>query len=1052
MSDTSVVFEDAERREIAGRARTLRERLEGPPNEEGAEPPIDPDEIVAEWRAQFPSEAAFRERLDRDGLTVDEIREHASATRWPSEEPLPDWLETLTDLVGFVQGDRSADEAAVHVPEETTFRALIADVVAFAAERLPEGTVPNGATESLEAHLAARLELTCVRALYVEFKSFLAFHDPELAERDPDDVADPSTEYYDQFVAAMRTDGFERLCLEYPVLARQIVTLVEQWVATVQELSERIRTDRAALERTFDVEGPVVDLDPLTHDAHAGGRVPVRASFERGSVIYKPRPVDGEKLLYTVLERLADHLSAPAFESPTLLVREAYGWMEPVEYADLPSAESAERYYERAGVFTGLAYLLHVTDCHYENVIASGDAPMLVDGETVLEPPIGPAEKPFDTRVATVVDRSVLLSGLLSYSVGDPREPSGGGRYAEEINGLGSDSGEATLADWSRPAIRAPNTDAMAVEMQPVSIDRSENTPSFDGTDEPPEEHVEAVVEGFEDVYETIRSLHEDGRFLTEIAPPELLDEVETRALYRSTGRYGAVLRAGTARDPLRDGARLSVTHERLAVPFFDGVVESDRLWPLYEHERRAMTALDIPRFGSRSDDRAITHRGDPTGVETVETGREAVERTLDRASAADRREQTWLLRQALGESVVADGPPPAATEPASRDLETAAKTLFDDAIAAAVETGDGRGWISIAPATGVTLYPAEASLYWGTGGIAVTAAALHALEGGERYRAVADEAIEPVLAAVDEQTGTPAHGGFEGLGSSVYCLSVVADLLGDERYRAAAVDAATGPAVADLTDATEVEVMSGLAGTTLGLLACQDRFDAPGVLDRAVACGDRLLEARTEVDDHLVWETGDDGRTRTGFAHGTTGVGYALARLADETDEDRFETAAREAFAFEAALYDDDERNWAQSVEEATYQDRWCHGRTGMSLARVGAGRALGEERLLERARTTLEATADAEPSHLDTLCCGNFGRVEALQAGARRADARKGAAESLARRALARRTDEGHLSLPGHSRAVTNPTLFDGVCGPAYGLLRLENPDALPSLLLFE
>lgn len=1048
----TVVFDDAERREIAGRARTLRERLDGPPNEEGAAPPIDPDEIVAEWRAHFPSEAAFQKRLDRDGLTVGEIRDHVSTTRWPAEEPLPDWLETLTDLVGFVQGDRPADRSSVHVPEETTFRALIADVVAFAAERLPDGTVPNGASSSLEAHLAGRLELTCVRALYVEFKSFLAFHDPELAERDPDEVTEPSTEYYERFVAAMRTEGFERLCLEYPVLARQIVTLVEQWVTTVQEVSERIRTDRPILERTFDVEGSVVDVDPLTHDAHAGGRVPVRVSFERGSIIYKPRPVDGEGLLYTVLERLDDHLSTPSFESPSLVDREGYGWMEPCEYADLPSAESADRYYERAGVWTGLAYLLNVTDCHYENVVASGETPMLVDGETVLEPPIGAAEKPFDTRVARVVDRSVLLSGLLSYSVGDPRKPSDGGRYAEEINGFGSDSGEATLADWSRPAIEAPNTDAMAVEMKPVSIDRSENTPSFEDTDEPPEEHVEAVVRGFEEVYETIRSLHEDGRFLTEIAPPELMDGIETRALYRSTGRYGATLRAGAARDPLRDGARLSVTHERLAVPFFDGVVESDRLWSLYEYESRSMMELDIPRFGSRSDDREITHRGEPTGVETVETGREAVERKLDEASAADRREQTRLLRRALGESIVADGPPPTAPERAGHDLGTAATDLFDDAVAAAVETGDGRGWISIAPATGVTFYPAGASLYWGTGGIAVTAAAFHAVEGDERHREIADEAIEPVLGAVDDQTGATAHGGFEGLGSSVYCLSVVADLLGDETYRTAAVDAARSPPVEGLTDATEFEVMSGLAGTTLGLLACHDRFDAPGVLDRAVACGDRLLDARTEVDDHLVWATGDDGTARTGFAHGTTGIGYALARLADETDHERFETAARDAFAFEATLYDDAERNWARSVEEATYQDRWCHGRTGMSLARIGAGRALGDEWLLERARTTLDATADAEASHLDTLCCGNFGRVEAHQVGARRADAREGAAESLARRALDRRTEEGHLSLPGHSRAATNPTLFDGVCGPAYGLLRLESPDALPSLLLLE
>lgn len=106
----------------------------------------------------------------------------------------------------------------------------------------------------------------------------------------------------------------------------------------------------------------------------------------------------------------------------------------------------------------------------------------------------------------------------------------------------------------------------------------------------------------------------------------------------------------------------------------------------------------------------------------------------------------------------------------------------------------------------------------------------------------------------------------------------------------------------------------------------------------------------------------------------------------------------------------------------------------------------------LLSDASATLSATAQANGSSVDNLCCGNFGRVEALIVAARRGDRDMTDAMELAGRCLTRREQDGTFSLPGHSSSFVNPTFFKGVTGVAYTLLHLRNPDALPSVLLFE
>ncbi|ELZ84173.1 lantibiotic modifying enzyme [Haloferax larsenii JCM 13917] len=1038
-----------DRRAIAGQARTLHERLEGPPNEHGEAPVIDPDDILDEWASLFPDEDTFRERLAYDDLTESAVRDQLTATQWPETEPLPEWVDRLDSLLQYVSTYPSRDDTLLSPTEDVPFSHLLVGFADYALAQLDADVRSHPVAKQLAEWLVFRLSRVSVRALYVEFKSFVEYHDPDLAAADPSAVSDPGTTYYDQFVEAMFDGGTRNLCLEYPVLARYVVSFVDQWVTNVTRFVHRLEADRSALESRFDVEGAVTEVTALADDAHAGGQVPVRVSFESGSAIYKPRPIDAGVALYTVLERLDDHLDTPPFTSPAYLSRDSYGWMAPIEYAEPSDATAVERYYERVGVLLCVGYVLDLPDCQYENLIVRGDQPTIIDAETLFHPYIEPTASSPTTTIAAATMDSVLRTALLPWKVVDSDDDGSSPFLAA---GLGRNSDTKEIPEISKPKIEAVNTDVMAVEGKSPTVNRETNTPSVDGIDQPPEDSLDTIVSGFRRAHETICDLHEDGRLRDEILTPELVEGVENRMVYRPTATYSSILRLSRARDPLRDGARLSVEVERLAVPFFDGRIQTDQFWGLYENERQSLRRRDVPRFTSQPDQTTVLHDGEPTGVSVDVAGYERCLRRLDSMGEDDRMRETELLRRCLDSSIPERADHATTHAPSDDDLLTRAVAHGDAVLDAAFDTADGRRWMSFigAELPQLGLSPVENTLYDGRGGIGLAAAALYDQTGYDRFEALATECFDAV--AADKGESATEFGGVNGTGSLVYTLSVAAELLDRPAYREHAAAHAREVTTAQLEADETYDVVGGTAGVLLALLAYYERFGGDAILERARDCGEHLLDNRESVDGKQVWITGSD-KPLPGMAHGQSGIAYALARLAAATDDNRYEAAARDALAYESSVYDPERSNYPIPTDAGgtTYLDRWCEGRAGCALARLGIGSALGDESFFDEADELLSATASADVNEYDHLCCGTLGRATALLEATRKAGREESDARALVGRYVAG-GDAGALSMPGHSEHIPNPTFFNGSSGVAYSLLRFASRDDLPCVLLME
>ncbi|HYO13128.1 MAG TPA: lanthionine synthetase LanC family protein, partial [Thermoanaerobaculia bacterium] len=199
------------------------------------------------------------------------------------------------------------------------------------------------------------------------------------------------------------------------------------------------------------------------------------------------------------------------------------------------------------------------------------------------------------------------------------------------------------------------------------------------------------------------------------------------------------------------------------------------------------------------------------------------------------------------------------------------------------------------------------------------------------------------------------------------------------------------------------------------------------------------------------------------GLAHGNAGYALSLLRLAAATGDPRFRAAARDAMAYERSLFNPEVGNWrdmrslealriAVRIEDEIYMTAWCHGSTGIGLARL-AGLPLADD---------AETRAEIEAALADTLkngfgqnhslCHGDLGNLDLLAEAARLLDETRWRpeVERLAASILDCMDERGWLC--GVALGVQTPGLMTGLAGIGYGLLRLADPVRVPSVLVLE
>ena len=153
------------------------------------------------------------------------------------------------------------------------------------------------------------------------------------------------------------------------------------------------------------------------------------------------------------------------------------------------------------------------------------------------------------------------------------------------------------------------------------------------------------------------------------------------------------------------------------------------------------------------------------------------------------------------------------------------------------------------------------------------------------------------------------------------------------------------------------------------------------------------------------------------------------------------------------------DQKNWIDPRTGALLeQSAWCHGAPGILLSRLGSLSVVDVPELrrdIEQSLAIVQAMALMQRDH---LCCGNFGRIEVLLAGCEKLQRQDllDSAIDTASQVLERTTDIGfcfeRAGEAADPSSLVHYSLFRGLAGVGYSLLRLAHSTRFPCLLMLE
>ena len=1097
---------------IVARASTLFERLD--PQRFSPSPIVDETLLQSRLDAWCQAVAKgdfehFQRCLEWDGLDLEMAKRTVSSVDFRHDATLPSWTETLASVLDLADSalatelelEAETQHRFLNQQKPLPFEQILAPFVQFAQRELmlKAGECYQRLTDQvhavLERALLGQLIDTATQPLQLTFTTWQLAQQSSFSRLLTRIQTSPGRSLYTQFVQEMLQRDLVFFFVEYATLARLLATLTDLWVESQNEFLQRLNADWLAIATTFGSDvplGQVIDAKPLLSDPHRGRRSVTILTIEPNlRLVYKPKPLGIEQAYNQMLVWLNAEGSPLPLKALQVIDCGTYGWVEFVESLPCTDIAQLERHYQRAGMLLCLTYVLDATDCHYENMIANGEHPVLIDTETLMQH--RPKNQPWkDVQTAQQLAFNHLYNSVTRTALLPAWEQESNDSSAFDFSGLGSHAQQPRYLkglQWS-----FVNTDQMALKFEQIKVSLPSNhVPTVDGTPADLSDWIEAIVLGFKQMYHFLLDKQED--LLLEGSSLWRMAGQSVRFVLRSTNLYSRMLRQLSYPEYLREGVDRSIGLEILKRPAM-GALEKPKIWSFIQAERSQMEQLDVPFFTIYSDADVLVLASDSQVEDFFQSsGFQVVLERISTLSESDLAMQVQLIQGNLYLRMIPNYGSAAMTQSTISspvEIQIASEEILNesDLVAEAVAIAQRLRQQAIRGADGSITWlapqfsfqhdrfqfqPTDNSLYDGRLGTAMFLAALERVNSNGEFRDLCFSALQELRQSIPQSEQAPQQlpadpniGLSVGLGGMIYALTQVGNLLEDESLIADAHRLARLITPDVIAGDRRFDVLGGTAGMLLSLLKLYRSVQDPMILESAIACGQHLLMQSVNCSNGRAWKTLDD-RLLTGFSHGTAGIAYALLKLAEITNDTEFRTAAAEAIAYEQNLFLPEVGNWPDlrdfskllqasgSTEPPPLMSSWCHGATGIGLARLGGLTILETESIHQDIQVAIKTTRNCLAQGqevVEQLCCGSMGQIELLLCAAIRlenpgllTDARLYASQIVRQARI-----KGYALEPALHSSVYVPGFFRGETGIGYTLLRLIYPEQLPSVLLWD
>jgi len=1053
-------------------ALTLKERtalfpVDANQDKEIAASPVS-HERLKKWKSQFPYNDAekFKQKLAALGIDQSQfLLLLDDAGHRP--ESFPAWIERLSEIYKTFDFENStylSDGFKTQTPLAVFFD-FVEPIISDGRRRLKE---------KMEKEISADtpFDMTHLEHLFtfnIGFTLFETLNRVMVLELNVSRLSgqlhgETSQARFDHFSASLRTsDKINALLEEYPVIFRDVMQFIDRWVENSFSLTRHLCSDWQELQEQFHVPdiAEVVKIQHSAGDRHNNGKTVSIIHFKSGKkIVYKPRSLATDIHFQALLNWFNQQAVAPPLKTLRIVNKEDYGWVEYINHVPCRDEEELTRYHQRIGALLCILYMLNATDFHFENIIAAGEDPVLIDLESLFH-----YLREFDSATSSAdifnhMERSVLKINLLPfrYSLGEKFK-------GMDLGGMSDIDGNLTpkpVAAWD-----ADGTDEMKLTRVHLPMTGQKNLPKLGESNVTPDKYVQTIQESFKTCY-----LHIKENQQQLIAPDGLLDAFKNapvRLLFRPTMVYAQLLETSTHPDYLRNQVDRDLWFERLHQAVGDRKITQ----AMIDAEQAAFNKTDVPIYvstpGSRDLDTDLGLIKDYFSAPGLEEAKEK----LRSFSREDCLMQCWYIRASVATAIGADTAGPLQFErlqeapvPADRNsLLTAARSVAVRLKNLAVRKNNTANWIGmfLNKENFYEIKPLNIDLYSGLTGVVLFYGYWQAITQDDTYGVLLNESLKSLETYSDSMMKARiknATGVFAGLGGVAYAYHHLGFLLDRKDLSAKAYEVLHYlEETFEPADNKNVDIISGSAGLILVIKNLLMQRSDSRLKAFAVKLGEHLLETAVPLSVGKGWQIVSK-EPLAGFGHGTAGIAYALSQLYHITNDTRFQELCDDALAYERSLFMPEKGNWMDmrdlSVESGNQRlDKanmvaWCNGAVGIGLSRLGI---MGTSpSMIDELKIAVNTTLTAGLGKNHSLCHGDLGNLDFLYKAA--LFLKDNSLQERVYRYVQAVTD--NIRDQGFSCGVPlkveTPGLMTGISGIGYQLLRFAYPDRVPSVLLLE
>lgn len=987
---------------------------------------------------------AFQERLKGKGLSYNEFINLLENKNSPTINHSK-WQDDLSEIMGMIERDllvKNIQSAHIGIFVLPFTNYFVHKLTQYYSTQHVRNIDLTRFINSAEKYLFHELRQVSDKTVVLEFHK---------------QKEQPSKSYHEfnlnDYIKSYLTDTeyLVDILTDYPVLARILTEITVRTIHNVKNLINRYSNDYLEIEEVF-FEKEVV-LESVSFglgDPHKNGQTVAILSFQGGeALVYKPRSLAVDIAYHQFLEWINNQNTTIKLKNGKSLSFEEYGWQEFVSTEECKNKEEVHEYYFRMGANIAIFHLLRTNDMHYENIIAGGSVPYVIDLETLFSNSIY-SEKiltyPRKELLKTVLSSGVLPTGHIFNSkidfdpsalVGKPKQTS------ENMKG------------W---VLVEDENDEVKYENRNFITSNEGHLVKMNNTVVNPVEYVPSIEQGFTEVYTLF--LKNKEHLYEKIT--ESFNDLEIRIVLRPTFMYSRFLVASHHPSYLSNG----LDREELLEMLWNITKSEDRFYKIVDSEISDLLDNDIPYFTYQIDSKHLSNsRGELIPNVFDYTSLEMVKEQIESLNERNLQEQINLIKLTIYSNDITDKE---ANEveglPAVHPLKSAimensflkeAEAIGDFLTEQVVsdENGEYASWIAAENVNGMyQLKTLDFSLYNGILGVSIFLGQLYNQVPKQIYKDTILKNIRYIHDTMQEVEGELVNSMFNGIGSIAYSLYYLSSLLENNElknlgyeYLNMMMDLKNSNHIrkdssGKIQEETQVDFMDGHAGIITFAVNLYETQGEELALEIAKKYGEDLMKILMEHNHPKL----------LGLAHGTSGIILALDKLGRLLQDERMLLISKRLIEYEDSHFNAESLNWSDLRDNVSNQNQsyyWCHGAPGILLSRSSIKQTLIQNNVSE---TKLIKNIIGNQLDIGRLgiCHGTFGNLDILISLTEKYPELLSTeyVSKLMKSHMGKK--ETRLKLQGlKDRGLFG--LMIGVSGVGYALLRMHNPDQVPSIL---